>query len=107
MHLPKIAPTLTLTKAQLFFIERSQELLSSESIETYRMPLHNPKTLLKELNSVIKGYNSSEIPREEYANLLADEAIALFKTETYLRFNSIGLKSLQISFTKHLLQDIL
>lgn len=106
MHRPKIAPTLNPTIAELFFIERSQELLSSETIESYRLPLHNPKTLLRELNSVIKGYNSSEIQREEYAILLADEASVLFKTETYLKFNLILLKSLQIAFTKHSLQDI-
>jgi hypothetical protein len=106
MHRPKVETTLNPTIAELFFIERSQELLSSETIETYRLPLHNPKTLLRELNSVIKGYNASEIQREEYAILLADEASALFKTETYLQFNLILLKSLQIALTKHSLQDI-
>lgn len=107
MHLPKIDPALHLLSSERFIIERSQELLSSTSIESYRLPLHNPKTLLIELNSVIKGYNSSEILKEEYAKLLADEATALFKNKTYLAFNSISLKFLQVALKKYSFQDIL
>jgi hypothetical protein len=62
---------------------------------------------LEELSLVVKGYNSSEITNEEYANQLADEATVLFKNATYLEFKSISLKSLQIALKNHKLQDIL
>jgi hypothetical protein len=106
MNPPKLAPTLTPTRAELFFIERSQELLSSASIETYRLPLHNPKTILRELSLVIKSFHSGEIPKDEYAKLLSDELSALFKSETYLKFKSIGLKSLQVALKNYSLPDI-
>lgn len=106
MNLPKLAHGLATTKAELFFIERSQELLSSESIETYRLPLHNPKTILRELAMVIKGFHSGEIPKDDYAKLLADEVSTIYKSETYINFKSIGLKSLNAALKNYFLPEI-
>lgn len=106
MQIPKIDAALSPTFAETFLIERTIELLSSASIESYRLPLHNPRTILIEITSVIRSYQQSEITKDEYANLLADEVYTIFKHETYLTFNSISRKFLEAALKKRSLNDI-
>jgi hypothetical protein len=51
----------TLTICQKFFIEKSIELLYYGSIDSYRVRLNNPKTVLEELRYCLKEYEIGRI----------------------------------------------
>jgi hypothetical protein len=78
------------TYAEIFFVQRAMELLNAHSIDSYRLPLHNPKTLIKEIASVIQSLHSDELPRDEYAWVLVEEAVAIFNQKHHISFKSIN-----------------
>lgn len=85
---PIIRSQTPLLPAEKFFIEKSLELLSNNTIDTYRLRLNNPKTILYELISVIDSVNKGSL-RSLYVDILNEEALTLFKIENELVFNSI------------------
>ncbi|OOQ60870.1 hypothetical protein [Mucilaginibacter pedocola] len=92
MQISKINTTPAPQIAEIFFVEKCLELLHHSTIESYRLPLHNPKTILKEIIQVTKSLNLEEITNVEHITLLSDEIQALFEKETYLKFNRISTK---------------
>ena len=80
-------PTST-TQAELFFVEKSFELLTENTIDTYRLRLHNPKTILTELLYLIKSYYDHNIA-EDYAKAACDEAKDLISLDKELRYVEI------------------
>jgi hypothetical protein len=77
-----------LEPAEKFFVEKSLELLSKNTIDTYRLRINNPKTILYELISVIDSVNRGAL-RTIYVDILNQEALTLFNSENELVFNSI------------------
>lgn len=74
--------------AEKFFFEKSLELLSNNTIDTYRLRINNPKTILSELVSVIESVNKGSL-REIYIDILCAECLELIKQENELNFKSI------------------
>ncbi len=100
----------TLTICQKFFIEKSIELLHYGSIDSYRVRLNNPKTILEELRYCLQEYEKRRIKhfhtikaKEKTKKTLVDETILLISREpNYLEFKSISKEYL----LKQLLKDI-
>lgn len=55
------------------FIEKGVELLFKNTIDSYRLRLHNPKTLLEELVSVCQSSISGVLTNNDYANATSQE----------------------------------
>lgn len=91
-----------LTTCQRFFIEKSIELLYNGSIDSYRVRLNNPKTILEELkyclvefeNGRIKHFQTIKSKRKEEKALIDDALYLLEYNPNYLNFNSISKKYL-------------
>lgn len=83
---------------QKFFIERSIELLYRNTIDTYRVRVKNPKTVLRELRETIVGYERGKIKQfiaigssEKGKYALKDEAVDLLSLQAnYLCFNTFS-----------------
>jgi hypothetical protein len=63
----------TVTPIQRFFIDRCIELLYVNSLDTYRLRLHNPLTLLKELISVGKLTADGLLSNKVYIKDISEE----------------------------------
>lgn len=61
------------TEHQQFFIDKIQESILTKTIDTYRLPIHNPLTLLKEFVGVSKQFSLNKIKRKEYVKTLQYE----------------------------------
>src|SRR5690606_9335261 len=90
------APGLTIP--QKFFIERSIELLYRSTIDSYRVRVKNPKTILRELRDAIKAYERGQIKHfiaiatsEKGKYTLKDEAIELANLKpNYLKYQTFS-----------------
>lgn len=80
----------TLTIAQKYFIERALELVNSKTIDTYRARLHNPRTILQELQQVLIDWDENKLKRFETAKQVIDESLLLIENEEELTFSSIN-----------------
>lgn len=87
-----IRPTIRIARpllpAEKFFLEKSLELLSNNTIDTFRLRLNNPLTILYELISVIDSVKKGSL-RSFYIDILCEEAKYLFNVEKELEFSSI------------------
>lgn len=87
-----------LSICQRLFIEKSVELLYLGSIDSYRVRLHNPKTILEEIKYCLEGFQQGRIKHfniikstNKDKNALIDEAITMIKSNpNYLDFTSIS-----------------
>ncbi len=88
-----------LTISQKFFIEKSIELLYFGTIDSYRVKLNNPKTILEELRYCLNEFEAGRIKhfhtikaKEANKKGLVDEAIKLLsdKDENQLVFRSVS-----------------
>ncbi|SKC10611.1 hypothetical protein SAMN05660841_04266 [Sphingobacterium nematocida] len=93
MQQVRINITDPLTAPQMFFLQKSLELLHRDTIDTYRLRINNPRTLLRELSQVLVLIKQGSI-KELYAAELINEALVLFKEEEELNFISISKKYL-------------
>lgn len=97
---------LNLTICQKFFIEKSLELLYIGSIDSYRVKLNNPRTILVELKYCLKEFGNGRIKhfqtikaKEKDKKAIIDEAISLLEySPNYLIFRSISQKYLEQLF---------
>ncbi|MBK8366049.1 MAG: hypothetical protein IPL10_01190 [Bacteroidetes bacterium] len=80
----------TPTVAEKFFIEKVVELLDPQTIDSYRLRMHNPLTILKELRQVISDLNDNKLKNVSYAESLMQEALFLIQTENELNFKSLS-----------------
>jgi hypothetical protein len=82
--------------AERFFIEKSLELLHPKTLDSYRCRINNPKTLLKELRSVLKDYLNGKIQNFDRVGNVISELNEYFKKEnnknTFLKFNSFKIE---------------
>jgi hypothetical protein len=102
----------TLTTCQRFFIEKSIELLYIGSIDSYRVRLNNPKTILEELKYCLEEFEIGRIKhfqtikaKDKDSKALVDEAIMLLDYEpSYLAYNTISksyIKQLLTTINEH------
>ncbi|WEK37493.1 MAG: hypothetical protein P0Y53_08260 [Candidatus Pseudobacter hemicellulosilyticus] len=87
----------TLTFCQRFFIEKSLELLHIGSIDTYRVGLNNPRSILEELKYCLEQFQKGRIKHfhtikgKEKQKAIVDEAILMAEScPNYLTFHSIS-----------------
>lgn len=87
-----------LSICQKFFIEKSIELLHYGSIDSYRVRLNNPKTILEELKYCLQEFKRGRIKhfstikaKDKNSKSLTDEVLMfLIQEPNYLEFNSIS-----------------
>jgi hypothetical protein len=87
-----------LSTCERFFIERSLELLYIGSIDSYRVKLNNPFTVLEELKYTLEEFQKGRIKhfltikaKEKDGKSLVDEALTLIKKEpSCLQFSSVS-----------------
>jgi hypothetical protein len=98
------------TKIQQFFIERTIELLSPDSLDSFRLKIHNPKSLVRELRDVAIDYKNKKLKRFDYVANVAEELSKSLKEEHCLNFGKIDedivLKKLKKCEEKHLIDII-
>lgn len=93
----------TLTISQKFFIEKSIELLHYGSIDSYRVRLNNPKTVLEELRYCLKEFEIGRVKhfqtiksKEKEKKALINEALMLINYKpSFIEFNSISKNYLE------------
>src|SRR3982074_1327014 len=91
----------SLTICQRFFIEKSLELLYLGSIDSYRVRLNNPKTIMLELKYCLQEFEIGRIKhfhtiKAKEKKAIVDEAIALLAyNPNYLIFSSFSQKYLE------------
>ncbi len=91
-----------LTTSQRFFIEKSLELMYAGSIDSYRVRLNNPKSILEELKYCLKEYQIGRIKHfqtikaeKNDKKAIVDEAIDLLEYKpNFLQFGAITQKYL-------------
>jgi hypothetical protein len=91
-----------LTLCERFFIEKSLELLNIGSIDSYRVRLNNPKSILEELRYCLQEFEIGRIKHfqtikaKEGKKAIIDEAISLLEyNPNYLTFGFISEKYLE------------
>jgi hypothetical protein len=87
------------TTPERFFIERSMELLFGNTIDSYRMRLHNSYTILEELAEVIDQFRKNQLRHEYYVKHVAEEARRSLTDDSVIKWRSISDKY----FLHHLL----
>lgn len=101
-----------LTTCQRFFIEKSIELLYIGSIDSYRVRLNNPKTILEELKYCLEEFEVGRIKhfptikaKDKDSKALVDEALILLDYEpSYLKYTLISksyIKQLLSTLNEH------
>ncbi|RPD42603.1 hypothetical protein [Chitinophaga barathri] len=65
------------------FIDKGLELLFKNSVDTYRLRLHNPKTLIEELVSVCQSSALGLLTNNDYASAIAKELSQLINEENH------------------------
>jgi hypothetical protein len=86
----KVTISYPCTTAERFFIEKAVELTHRYTIETYRLRINNPYSILKELSEVIVDINASRLKNREYAHTLLAETEQLLKAENELKFINVN-----------------
>ena len=94
----------TLTVCQKFFIEKSIELLYMGSIDSYRIKLNNPLTILEELKYCLSEFDKGRIKHfhtikgtAKTGKVLIDEVHTLLAVApSYIKYDSISLEYLTV-----------
>lgn len=87
----KIEYNYSLTETQQLFVEKGLELLYKNTLDTFRLRLHSPKSIIQELSNVCKEARDGLLTNNEYAVATSNEAKLLLKPSTDgLVFQSIN-----------------
>jgi hypothetical protein len=89
------------TSAEKFFVEKTVELLHMQTIDSYRLRIHNPLTIMTELTQVIEALNRNELKNVSYAHTLIEETLFSIKSENELTFKSLSKKYYKNLLEKH------
>lgn len=80
-----------LTDCAKLFIEKGLELLYKDTLDTYRLRLHNPKTIIQELMLVSEKARNRTLNNHDYADSIAKEAKLILSGDFHnLKFNIIN-----------------
>jgi len=69
---------------QVFLIDRLLELFHKDTLDSYRVRIHNTNSLLKELKNLITGYEQNRVKRFEMMKLCAEELKSSLKNDDFL-----------------------
>ena len=76
---------------QKFFVEKGLELLYKDTLDSYRLRLHNPKTAIEELVSVTQYVKDGVLERTSYVREVSKEVKKLIeKDDGGLSFHSVN-----------------
>lgn len=87
----KVVPKILLNKIEMFFVEKSMELLHRETIDTNRLRINNPLTVIKELVQVCEDLKDNKLKNNDYAKSLFGEAFMILSKEHYLSSSTINI----------------
>ncbi|MDJ1498811.1 hypothetical protein QNI19_38130 [Cytophagaceae bacterium DM2B3-1] len=88
-----ITLTYTVNPFERLFIERSIELLYKNTIDSFRLRLHNPKTLIEELITVAQSSLSGVLTNNDYVVSTTKELTAALDEDNHgLVFNQVNIK---------------
>ena len=71
-----------LNKRQRFFQERFLEILHHDTLDSYRVRIHNPHTILTELKDVVSDWIKGNVKQFETVKLCAEETLQKVKEDT-------------------------
>lgn len=77
------------TLVEKFYFEKIIELLDNATIDSYRLRLHNPKSLLLELQLVLSDLKDYKLKNKTYADTIIEELLRMLVEENELNFKSI------------------
>ena len=81
------------TRNQQLFVEKVLECLYIGTLDSYRLRLHNPKSIIEELIHVAHQVKNNILQRNEYVTEVSKEALTLLDSDNHaLRFTSISLE---------------
>lgn len=86
----KIVLTYDVNIFERLFIEKSIESLYRNSIDSYRLKLHNPKTLIEELVKITQSSIDGVLTNNDYVKATSQELIKFLEKDQELIFNSIS-----------------
>ena len=78
------------TISERFYIERSIELLFGETIDSYRLRLHNPYTIVYEMAEILDKYRKNQLKNDQYVIALADEMKSCLTDDVTLVWNTFS-----------------
>ncbi|MGD9930914.1 MAG: hypothetical protein AB7U05_12910 [Mangrovibacterium sp.] len=71
-----------MNNATKYFVSRCNELLNQKTFDSYRVSLHTPLSIFKELDQCIVKYNNKQIKRyDPTISVVIEEAISLLENE--------------------------
>jgi len=71
-----------------FLLERLLELFHKDTLDSYRVRIHNTNSLLKELKTLIAGFAQNRVQRFETVKLCAEELYSALKVDEYLNMDN-------------------
>lgn len=74
------------TWAEMFFCERTFELINKYSTDSFRVRLHNPKSIVSELRNLYQKWYDKQIRDFEYIETCKKETVKLLQKESELDF---------------------
>lgn len=77
----KISFKYSITEFEQLFVEKGLELLYKNTIDTYRLRLHNPKTIIEELVSVCQQAKNGVLTNNDYSTATSKEVISSLKDQ--------------------------
>lgn len=75
-----------------FFKDRLTELFHKDSLDSYRVRHHNTLSILKELRSLIEGWQNKNIKRAETVQYCVDEVISIVNQDDVFDFSICSKK---------------
>lgn len=79
---------------QFFLRERLIELFHKDTIDSYRVRIHNTNSLLKELKQLLLGWEQKRVQRFETVRYSAEELCSSIKNDQYFDTNHYGGKDI-------------
>lgn len=98
----KLILKFTPTPLQLYFMEKSVELLHRNTIDSFRLRINNSKSIINELVEVCYDLKNGRLKNHDYAKLLAEECKRTINDCSILSFGSIDK-----NYFNKLLDDII
>lgn len=79
---------------QVFLRERLIELFHKDTIDSYRVRIHNTNSLLKELKQLLIGWDQKRVQRFETVKLCAEELCISLKQDDYYDTSIFGCRDI-------------
>ncbi len=91
--LPNLKKRENFTVVEFYFTQRFLELVNYKTIDTYRVRLNNPRTILTEFTQVLLDWHKGKVKDFATVNSVKEELQSLLETEEELSFISLNKNS--------------